>query len=227
VVPNLKPDNLLLDAGAGFLRYKNKLAPHAKYVATDFEQVFAQHSKDKLDFICSLDDIPQPDNTYDVIVNTQVLEHVEYPQKVINELYRVLKPGGTLYLTTCQTYYMHAAPYCFFFFTKYGLESLFKHAGFVDVSVRPRGGLFWVLAKFIGAFPSMLYYQYAYDGHKLTVGKTPKLRSPILALLLAPFFVVADFIFGRIIPFILFFVDALDRQKYYTLGYACIVKKPL
>jgi len=36
------------------------------------------------------------------IINTQVLEHVEYPQKVLDEFYRILAPGGKLFLTAPQ-----------------------------------------------------------------------------------------------------------------------------
>jgi len=43
--------------------------------------------------------MPFPDRTFDVIVSNQVLEHVENPEAVIREAYRVLKPGGYIFLT--------------------------------------------------------------------------------------------------------------------------------
>ncbi len=43
--------------------------------------------------------LPFSDNTFDVIVSNQVLEHVESPATVIGEAYRVLKPGGYVFLT--------------------------------------------------------------------------------------------------------------------------------
>ncbi len=122
----VKQSDKVLDAGAGSHPYK-KYFSHAKYESTDMS---CDSSDNKHDFICSLDKIPRPDSFYDVIINTQVLEHVEYPQKVINEFYRLLKPGGQLFLTAPQGWGLHEEPYHFFNFTKYGLESLFKHAGF-------------------------------------------------------------------------------------------------
>jgi 2-polyprenyl-3-methyl-5-hydroxy-6-metoxy-1,4-benzoquinol methylase len=43
--------------------------------------------------------IPFADNTFDYIVNTEVIEHTPVPMQVIPELYRVLKPAGVLVLT--------------------------------------------------------------------------------------------------------------------------------
>jgi 2-polyprenyl-3-methyl-5-hydroxy-6-metoxy-1,4-benzoquinol methylase len=40
------------------------------------------------------------DNTYDTIVSFQVIEHIQDDSLYLKELHRVLKPGGTLYITT-------------------------------------------------------------------------------------------------------------------------------
>ena len=42
--------------------------------------------------------LPFADNSFDLIVSLQVLEHVQQPTRVVHELYRVLKPGGHLYI---------------------------------------------------------------------------------------------------------------------------------
>lgn len=41
-----------------------------------------------------------PDNSFDYIVTFQVIEHIENDDLFVKEAYRVLKPGGTLLLTT-------------------------------------------------------------------------------------------------------------------------------
>ncbi len=49
-----------------------------------------------------LDLVSFKENEFDYVVCDQVLEHVEgNPQSAVDECYRVLKPGGTLVLTTC------------------------------------------------------------------------------------------------------------------------------
>lgn len=63
---------------------------------------------------------------FDVVLCTEVLEHLPEPQKAINEMWRVLKPGGTLLLTTRFLFPIHDAPHDYFRFTKYGLRHLLK-----------------------------------------------------------------------------------------------------
>ena len=52
--------------------------------------------------------LPFEDNYFDSVLMTEVLEHVASPESVFQEISRVLKPGGTLYLTT------PSAPICRF-----------------------------------------------------------------------------------------------------------------
>jgi len=47
--------------------------------------------------------IPFPDNSFDIVYSSNVLEHVINPAKVLREAVRVLKPGGTLQIV-CPNY---------------------------------------------------------------------------------------------------------------------------
>ena len=58
------------------------------YVTTDLNSPLADVKAD----ICNL---PFEDNTFDFILCNHVLEHIEDDIKAINELYRVMKPGGS------------------------------------------------------------------------------------------------------------------------------------
>lgn len=48
----------------------------------------------------SILELPFPDNSFDFVVSSEVIEHTPRPYDAIPELYRVLKPGGILVLTT-------------------------------------------------------------------------------------------------------------------------------
>ena len=44
--------------------------------------------------------LPYPDGAFDVVTCSEVVEHVENPRRLMREAWRVLKPGGTLVMTT-------------------------------------------------------------------------------------------------------------------------------
>lgn len=66
------------------------------------------------------------DAVFDVVLCTEVLEHLPEPQSAIDEMFRVLRPGGTLLLTTRFLFPIHDAPHDYFRFTKYGLRHLLR-----------------------------------------------------------------------------------------------------
>jgi SAM-dependent methyltransferase len=70
---------------------------------------------------------------FDVVLCTEVLEHLPEPQKAIDEFERVLKPGGTLLLTTRFVFPIHDAPHDYFRYTKYGLRHLLRRFDIVEL----------------------------------------------------------------------------------------------
>jgi len=93
----------VLDLGCGTGVCTYDLAKRAKkVVGVDIstwaiEKAKANPIAEKLnvDFVVGdAENIPFPDNTFDVVVNTALLQYFDEPQKVINEIHRVLKPGG-------------------------------------------------------------------------------------------------------------------------------------
>ncbi|WP_204346718.1 class I SAM-dependent methyltransferase [Psychroserpens algicola] len=64
-----------------------KSLQHMDYTTTDLESPIADVKAD----ICNL---PFEDNSYDVILCNHVLEHIPDDTKAMQELYRVMKPGG-------------------------------------------------------------------------------------------------------------------------------------
>lgn len=209
-----KPKSRVLDAGAGSCPYK-KYFLHTIYESTDFKNIFDKQSKNIHDFTCSLDSIPKSNGSYDAIICTEVLEHLEYPQKAINEFYRILKKGGKLFLTTPQSWGLHGEPYHYFNFTKYGLKSLFTNAGFNIIFIRPLGGIFWYLGFVIKNLPDYLFSQYIKGNHH-------SFSFYLLFLLYIsslPFCVY-------LIPLIFYYLDKIDKKRGFTLGYACYCLKP-
>lgn len=70
---------------AFYKRFRNQ--KNLKYTTTDLESPLADVKAD----ICNL---PFEDNSFDFILCNHVLEHIPDDKKAMQELYRILKPGG-------------------------------------------------------------------------------------------------------------------------------------
>ena len=82
-----KPIKLLHFAPEQAFYNRFKKLDNIEYTTTDIESPLADVKAD----ICNL---PFEDNTYDVILCNHVLEHIKDDKKAMEELYRVMKPGG-------------------------------------------------------------------------------------------------------------------------------------
>ena len=135
---------LVLDAGAGSAPYR-KLFTHARYETADFAQ-FKGKKYAELDYVCDLTSIPVEDGRFDRVIFNQVLEHLPEPDLVLAELFRVVKPGGSVFCSVPLFYAEHGVPYDFYRFTQFGLRRMFQKAGFEVVSLRWLEGYFGTVA---------------------------------------------------------------------------------
>lgn len=72
-------------------------------------------------------------DVFSFVLCTEMLEHARDPQRAIDEMRRVLVPGGKVLLTTRFLFPIHEAPKDFFRFTKYGLRHLFRRWTAVEI----------------------------------------------------------------------------------------------
>lgn len=139
----------VLDAGAGQCRYKRLLA-HTAYKAQDFAQY--EGSVDgplpetwnygAIDYVCDITNIPVETGVFDVVLCTEVLEHVPDPISALRELVRVTTPGGRLLLTAPLGSGIHQEPYHFYGgFSPYFYERYLAEFGCEIVEMKPLGGL--------------------------------------------------------------------------------------
>ena len=107
VVYNWLPGNVerLLDAGCAFGETTAVFAHQCQYacgfdlMAEDIEQAKQEHP-DLEFFQGNLEQTPFESESFDVVVFSDVIEHVGDEVACLNELYRILKPGGLLLLTS-------------------------------------------------------------------------------------------------------------------------------
>lgn len=132
----------ILDIGCG----EKPFYPFVKdkvdeYIGVDHPDT--PHSKAYIDVFAPAHDLPFQDNYFDVVLLTQVIEHLETPLAVLKEIYRVLKEDGILIISWPFLYPIHEAPRDFFRYTSYGMEYLSQKSGFLIKKLTPVSG-FWI-----------------------------------------------------------------------------------
>jgi SAM-dependent methyltransferase len=97
------------------------------------------------DYTASIDNIPLDDESFDMVLCTEVFEHLENPEIALNEIYRVLKGGGKIVFSMPFNFQIHCAPYDFQRWTKYKLKKELDRLGCTDVVIHEMGSYFAVL----------------------------------------------------------------------------------
>ena len=132
----------VIDIGCGNKPYEKIFEEKiTEYVGCDI----IQSDLNKVDVLCKANEIPLPDNSFDTAFSTQTIEHVEDHQGLVNEAYRLIKPGGYFIVSGPLYWYLHEEPYDFFRFTKYGFKYIFEKAGFEIIETCSNGGM-WSVA---------------------------------------------------------------------------------
>jgi SAM-dependent methyltransferase len=197
---SVSPSSLVLDAGSGAAPYR-KFYRNCNYHTLDRTTEYTNPT-----ILGCVESIPVADNCYDIVLCTQVLEHVKNPSLVVKELARVLKVGGKLFLTTPGQYGVHTEEN-YSNFLKQGLELLAEEANLKTNYVKPIGGMPNLLGFLIGHLP--IYY----------------LKQSKLNWVFIPFYLMLLAICRLIIAPILVLLDFTDLRKDWTLTYLLVAEK--
>ena len=160
----------ILDAGAGTQRFR-QFCSHLVYVSQDFGKYDGEGDKVGLqtghfdygstDIISDIVSIPQPDESYDAILCTEVLEHIPAPELALVEFSRLLRDGGYLVLSAPFCSLTHFAPYHYATgFNRYFYEYHLEKNGFQIIEIETNGSYFDYIAQEIRRLNSVAL-QYA------------------------------------------------------------------
>jgi SAM-dependent methyltransferase len=130
VLRDIEPGRLL-DVGAKGQPYRALVKRCTGYISLDI----AAHPG--VDIVGDIHKLAWRSGDFDTILMTEVLEHLQNPQRAVDEVHRLLKNGGKCILTTRFFHPYHADPHDYFRFTESGLMYLFGR--FENVEVRPLG----------------------------------------------------------------------------------------
>jgi SAM-dependent methyltransferase len=118
----LQPNAVIFDIGSKGTRgsYEFGTPPaDAKIVCVDISEGVG------VDLVADAHDLHMvPDNSVDLVYSVSVLEHVRYPQRVVKEMHRIIKPGGLVFISVPFIFPFHADPDDFYRFSYRGIDIL-------------------------------------------------------------------------------------------------------
>jgi SAM-dependent methyltransferase len=142
----------VLDLGCGSTRYS---VYFPNRIGLDFQR------RKGVDIVADAHNLPFERSSFSAVLTTEMLEHVKDPQRVVDEIQRILRPGGKVILTTRFVFPIHDAPFDFYRFTKYGLAHLLRN--WVNVEIQCDTTPF----EGIGVLFQRMAYQSDFHGSKL------------------------------------------------------------
>jgi SAM-dependent methyltransferase len=166
-------DLLLVDFGCGDMPYREVIEPKVgKYLGVDLEMNPKAEHHIGFDSKTTL-----PDNYADIVLSNQVLEHVDTPSGYLQEAYRILKPGGSIILTTHGYWFYHPTPNDYWRWTSAGLRKTVEAEGF---KISTFHGIMGLAASGIQLFQDAI------------CNKMPKALKPPIALVMQSFIRLFD-----------------------------------
>jgi len=148
----IKNGAMLVDIGCGDMSYRSIFEPEViKYIGIDLP---GNNQPDI--FVDSSGMIPLRNCCADVVLSTQVLEHVDDPLRCLKEYHRILRPEGLLILSTHGYWAFHPCPEDYWRWTGSGLNMLCKQADFQIVKLN---GLMGLLPTSLQLFQDSIFHK--------------------------------------------------------------------
>ncbi len=142
----------LLDYGCGRMPYKNYILAYAgvtEYIGLDIAAAL-DYGGPGPDIVWNGETLPFAESSFDVVLATEVLEHIVNPDRALREVNRVLKDNGLLFFTVPYVWPLHEVPFDYFRYTPFALEKILTQSGYSDIVLRPTGGWNAALAQMLG-----------------------------------------------------------------------------
>ena len=143
----LPPSDRVLDLGSGRAPYAG-LFPHRAYVTADLLTSATVR--------CDAGRLPFANASFDLVLCTEVLEHVLDPDQTLREIRRSLRPAGALVVSTPLTWGVHEQR-DFHRWTESGLRQILTRHGFSITALRPRGGVLLCLGALLLIVPWQIF----------------------------------------------------------------------
>jgi len=139
---------MALDLGCGS-------GPHRRVCErAGFQWVGVDYADSAAPILGDAHSVPFADDSFEFVLSIAVLEHIRYPFVMLQEVYRVLKPGGTLIGTVAFLEPFHAQSY--YHHSDLGILNLIAHSGLSTSEIAPHRDWMVLTAQArMGLFPRM------------------------------------------------------------------------
>lgn len=165
----------LLDFGCGKKPYMN-LFEVQEYIGLDIEESGHCHKNEQVDVYYDGKTIPFNSDYFDSIFSSEVFEHIFNLEQILNELFRVIKPGGHMLITLPFVWDEHEVPYDFARYTSYGISSLLEKAGFEVITIEKTTNYVETVFQMWNSY----VYQFLFPSNEfLKVIMTPLFVAPV------------------------------------------------
>jgi len=115
----------------------------------------------KPDYCCSAECIPVDNGVFDVALLCEVIEHLEQPEKVLKECFRILKKDGILIASAPFLFPVHADPYDFQRWTETKINKVLNNIGYTEIDIKRMGGIGSVVHDLFLIFSNGINNKYA------------------------------------------------------------------
>lgn len=179
----------VLDIGCGRQKLKKLVEKKGLlYTSLDHPTIYKrQRSTVMPNILADITSIPLLEGSVDSVLFLMVLAHLPNPDKGLMEIYRILKKGGKVFISTVENYPAHDLPDDYFRYRLPGIISLCKRAGF-KISDSDSWGNIWQTN-------AVNFNTFVFQTIKMIWDKTKFLPLLILLLiLLYPLTVISNFL---------------------------------
>jgi SAM-dependent methyltransferase len=143
----------LLDIGCGAMPYRTMLldeSPIDGYTGLDLFTAKPYASGVTPDVRWDGRQMPFDNGQFQSAMATEVLEHCFEPAVLLQEVHRVLSPGGNFFFTVPFLWNLHEVPQDAYRYTPFSLERLLTGSGFRNVNIHAMGGWHASMAQMLG-----------------------------------------------------------------------------
>lgn len=168
-----------LDIGCGNKPYISLYASD-EYIGLEIDTPENRERKNA-EYYYDGEQFPFADASFNSVVANEVFEHVFNPTQFLNEIARILKPGGTVLMTMPFVWDEHEQPYDFARYSSFGIRSLLEQHGFSVVEQRKSTDDIRVIFQLLNTYI-----------FKKTVTKNGWLNVLLTVILMAPFNILGE-----------------------------------